>query len=457
MRTYRRFAALAATALLASSIAGVASAAATDDADGSSTFEGKLDDGTDFGFEVPDDWNGTVFVDLDYYGSSRDESTWLVDNGYAVGGTERGTVGYAYRQAAANMVEALHEMEAAYGEADTAVVWGRSRGGFVARATIEQHPGEFDGALAACGGGNGVVATFNQKLDAVFTVKHLVDVEGIDDLEVVGISNAFAQQGLLGAIVNEAAETPEGRARVALAAAFSQMQPWSNASLPRPGPRDWEGQADNILSTFAFGHPAVVRGPIEQMAGGVFSWNDDVDYEQLFARSERKQLVRALYDEAGLDLDADLATLQDAPRISADPDAVSFVEQNVTYTGELTRPILTLHTIGDPADPVPMERGYTDTVRQAGSNRWLGQAYVDRPGHCNFRPSEVLAGLLTVVERIDAPSWRNSTTPSQLDALASQLDAGHALDLGEPEFVRVSVPKPLRAWDVDNWGTYTPQ
>lgn len=456
----RRTLAVVVTAALGSGALAGGVTTATADEPAVASLSGSLDDGTAFAFDAPADWNGTVFVDLDYVGSSRVESEWLLEHGYAVGGTERNTVGYEYSQAADNMVEALRRYEDEFGAADAAVVWGRSRGGFVARATVERHPHVFDGAVAACGGGNGVIGTFNQKLDAVFTLQQLLDVEEIEDLDVVDLPpdrpGVLAQQMLLGRIVDRAAASPEGRARVALAAAFSQMQPWSDASQPRPDKHDWDGQLDNIAATFAFGHPAVVRGPIEQLAGGVFSWNDDVDYAELFAKSDLQPLVRALYDEAGLDLTDDLATLAAAPRITADPEAVAFVEQNVTYTGDVDVPVLTLHTIGDPADPLPMERGYADTLRSAGSAPLLRQAYVDRPGHCNMRPSEVLASMLTLLDRIETGAWRSTAHPHVLNERAAALVANTDLPLLEPAFVHVPVPHPLRPWDADDWGTYAP-
>lgn len=240
-------------------------------------------------------------------------------------------------------------------------------------------------------------------------------------------------------------------ARLALAASFSQLQPWSDASLPRPGARDWDGQIANIASAFAFGHPAVVSGPIEQLAGGTVFWNTGVDYGELFAQSDRKSFVRAMYARAGLDLDADLAALETGDRIEADPQAVDFMEYHSTYTGDIEDPILTLHTIGDPADPLPMERGYTDTIRRAGNNDLLRQSVVDRPGHCNFRPAEIVASLMTVVDRIETGMWRHTAEPASLNARAGALNAASDVDLGESDFVHATLPHPLRTWDGFDW------
>jgi hypothetical protein len=78
-----------------------------------------------------------------------------------------------------------------------------------------------------------------------------------------------------------------------------------------------------------------VRQGIERAAGGNPLWNNGVNYTELLARSGRSQLVRDLYQAAGLDLRADLNTLADAPRVSADPAAVAAAEQQMAYTGEI--------------------------------------------------------------------------------------------------------------------------
>jgi hypothetical protein len=72
-----------------------------------------------------------------------------------------------------------------------------------------------------------------------------------------------------------------------------------------------------------------------------------VDYTQDLAHSANAAEVHALYDAAGLNLRTDLKTLNGAPRISADPSAVAYMEQNIVFNGQLTMPVLTMHTTGD--------------------------------------------------------------------------------------------------------------
>ncbi len=53
---------------------------------------------------------------------------------------------------------------------------------------------------------------------------------------------------------------------------------------------------------FVFANPIVVRAPIEQLAGGVVSWNHGVNYTDMLARSGRADFVKAMYAKAGISL-----------------------------------------------------------------------------------------------------------------------------------------------------------
>ena len=73
-----------------------------------------------------------------------------------------------------------------------------------------------------------------------------------------------------------------------------------------------------------------------------------MNYEKQLENSIDLAEVKALYAQAGLSLDADLASLKSAPRISADANAVQYLTTNIVFNGDLDgRPLLTLHTTGD--------------------------------------------------------------------------------------------------------------
>jgi hypothetical protein len=113
------------------------------------------------------------------------------------------------------------------------------------------------------------------------------------------------------------------------------------------------------------------RAELEFRAGGNPSFNTGVNYERQLGHSVDHAEVEALYVAAGLSLDADLATLNSAPRIAADPGALTYLSDNIIYDGQLTIPVLTLHTTGDGLVPVENERAYKRVVSEANDSNLL--------------------------------------------------------------------------------------
>jgi hypothetical protein len=94
-------------------------------------------------------------------------------------------------------------------------------------------------------------------------------------------------------------------------------------------------------------------------------------------KSHRK--VQGLYAAAGLDLDADLATLQTAPRIAADPGAAGYLSRNIIFDGQLNgRPVLTLPATGDGWVAHQGEQAYRSAVQDAKDAQLPCQAFVHR-------------------------------------------------------------------------------
>jgi hypothetical protein len=148
-----------------------------------------------------------------------------------------------------------------------------------------------------------------------------------------------------------------------------------------------QGQLYDALQNFVRLGMGVPRQELECRAGGNFSWNAGVDYRQELARSGQQPLVAALYRAAGLDLRADLDRLAAAPRIAADADAVAYAKEN----GEISVPVLTMNTTGDPSVIPAHSQAYERVVRHAGDADLLRSTFVhaiehrldtaDRRGH----------------------------------------------------------------------------
>jgi hypothetical protein len=78
---------------------------------------------------------------------------------------------------------------------------------------------------------------------------------------------------------------------------------------------------------------------------------------------------------------------------------------HISFGGRLQRPMLTIHTTGDPLVPVQVQHAYADAVDDAHRSALLRQSYVDRGGHCTFTTDEMLAALRTLQKRIDTGRW----------------------------------------------------
>src|SRR5262249_25497781 len=153
--------------------------------------------------------------------------------------------------------------------------------------------------------------------------------------------------------------TSEGRARLALVAAIGQLPGAIDPEKPMPTTLRGRlhariGWLQFPFTPLAFG----IRGQVEALAGGDPSANGGGDYAHLLQLSKQGADVRALYKRAGLSLEDDLATLAAAPRITADDDAVRYLTANASFTGDLTRPVLTLHNTQDGAAPASHEQAY---------------------------------------------------------------------------------------------------
>ncbi|MHB1570133.1 MAG: hypothetical protein ACYC0H_13140, partial [Solirubrobacteraceae bacterium] len=146
-----------------------------------------------------------------------------------------------------------------------------------------------------------------------------------------------------------------------------------------------------------------------------------VDFAQLLHESSYYPEVRALYNEAGLSLKADLQDLQQNANLRPDWAAYRWLSETSVPTGHLQVPELDLHTISDQLVPVQQEAYYRELVDRAGSGQLLRQAFVQAQGHCNFTAADLIAGLQALESRVNSGSWGTVATASSLNAAANAL------------------------------------
>ncbi|MGO1769151.1 MAG: hypothetical protein ACTHZX_04275 [Microbacterium sp.] len=413
------------------------------------TETGTLAGGAQYALHAPAAWNGDLVVLPGREDLGFGSAAWLADKGYAVIGYELSD-GWDLEQDRDNATAAHDVFAATVGSPEHTVVSGRSQGGLTTRIVVESAPAWLDGAVPMCGGGAGAIGMWNDKLDIAFALRELVDPGS--PMRITDIDDVDAELAAMNALIEKAASTPEGEARVVLAAALGGI-PVVDPSSGEPVD-DLDSRIDGYIEAMPFAMGTHVRAGYEEHAGGAFSWNTGVDYAALLRASGRWHEVRQAYRDAGVSLDADLQSLAGAERLPAAPEAVSFVESTATYSGELSVPVLSMTTIGDPAGPTSDEDAYANVVRWGGSNALLRQTFVAADGHCTFTAAEEVVAFRTIFERIDRGRWR-STVPVALNRAGAEEDAGSATELGDARFVRHhSVGVPARMWDARNWGDY---
>jgi dienelactone hydrolase len=389
-------------------------------------FTGSAGDGSTFKAEVPHRWSGTLLLYSHGYvpfflpnppaddGPNRAVADQLLADGFALAGSSYASSGWAVEDAFRDQTDLLDRFTGRFGKPRRTVAWGESMGGMITAGLIQRQPWRFDGALAMCGILGGAVALWNQNLDLEYALKTLLSASPdpavsvpASQLQLVHIGDWQANVALANAAVAAAQATPDGRARLALAAALFPLPDWWEVGSERPARDDYAARWQNQLQALQFQLAFIFgfRTEIEQRAGGNPSWNVGVDYGRLFARSASRDLAVALYRQSSLDLRQDLRRLARAPRVRADLGATGYLIRNVVYDGRIRMPVLTVHTTADGLVVSPHEGAYRDAVRRAGRSRLLHQLYVDRPGHCTFTDDEILAAVDVLFQRLDSGRW----------------------------------------------------
>ncbi|HEX4061077.1 MAG TPA: hypothetical protein VHY58_08645 [Streptosporangiaceae bacterium] len=419
-------------AVLAGGLSAALPASAGTAAAGPKTYTGTFKDGATYLIQVPAKWNGSLFLFSHGYvvpGTSNPAAdapdsvtaSWMLSHHYALAGSSYAGTGWAVASALPDQRHTLQVFGSLVGAPTRTFAWGQSLGGMITAGLIQRYPGLFTAAAPMCGVLSGAVATWNTALDSEFAFQQLID----PSVQVVNITNPGANFVSAETAAAKAQKSARGRARLALTSALADTPGWFTPLSPEPSPTDYAAQEQNQFEwgsqvTFPFAFD--LRAQVEQLAGGNPSWNTNVNYFQDLLKSADLNEVLALYRKAGLNLWKDLNTLNHATRISADPAAVKYLNQNITYTGKLNIPVLSMHTVGDGLVVPENEQAFNARVTAQGDSALLRQVFVDRAGHCAFTAAENITLAKALVHRVNTGKWNNAAlTPTALNAQATAL------------------------------------
>ncbi len=434
----RTLVALAAAVVLSLTSASASTAAAPQAAaPAAERLTGTLPDGAAWIADVPENWNGTLVVFSHGFGVTVPQNApreavrlRLLEEGYALTGSsyDVSETLWALESAERDQVATIAAVTERIGEPTRTLSVGQSMGGLVNARLARSGAGGIDGALGLCGLVAGANDLHTYQLDAEYTIARLLlpgtPVKLVDFASEA--EGAATGRQLTDAVV-AAQKTPEGRARIALAAAYLNLPAWSPGK-DRPGAGDWAEQQAQQYEWLAQGiltrvEPA--RYHVEKALGGNNSGNKGVDYARVLSTSQHAPLVKALYKKAGLDLRADLRNLTANATVTADPAAVAAGERTSSAGQGLAVPLLDVHTVADDLVPVEQESRFATRVRASGD------APPPAPGLCRT------AGPLHLHHRRDRRRPPRPGVPPRLRPLGRLRDPGRPPD-------RRARPRPRR-------------
>jgi pimeloyl-ACP methyl ester carboxylesterase len=292
---------------------------------------------------------------------------WLVElresllaAGYAVAYSSYAENGWAVKDGAERTHELQGLFRSRFGIPTHVYVGGRSLGALITAFLAETHPAEYQGALALCGPlGGGRLET-----DYIGNVRVLFDFffPGVIPGDVVHVPpmEYSPSAPVVKAIV--AAILAEPHKAVQLASVDQIELPYRTLtelvlSIVRPLGYNIRGTNDILARTGG-----------QSPYGNVNTW-----YTGLL-----------LYD----------ATVNaGVGRFVAQPGGIQYLDDYYRPHGTLSIPLLTLHTTMDPDVPFFHEAALAKIVATARTSRWLAQQSVQRYGHCNVTPAEVMLTL----------------------------------------------------------------
>lgn len=407
------------------------------------TFVGPLVDQGKYLMKIPAEWKGTLVLYTQGPPASEDNPTWnhdsptlraFLERGYALAGWTN-PVFWPLEHSFQHQRTVVDEFTRLVGKPRRVIAYGQSIGGFITAGLAQRLAVILDGALPVCGPLAGGIAIQNRELDIAFTFETLLAPQST--LELVRIERPGENLALALAILEAAAATPQGRARIALSAAVANVPGSADPLSPSFDANALLDRQIRWYRDIVFLVIFQARAIVERRAGGNFSWNTGVDYAKLLERSINAAEVRILYSAAGLDLTEDLQRLANAPRVEADPEAVAYVERNIVYDGQIEVPVVTMHTTGDGLCTPDHEHAYADVVRAAGRSESLRQLWVRRDGHCTFTIAETFAALDVLESRLERGSW-----PATDAATLNKSAAGFGERFGSLSGPRGGAPAP---------------
>lgn len=406
-------------------------------------FAGKLADGTPYLIRKPTNWNGIVVRDLDGM-TRRDDAAYsmMLKAGYGAVGVTRRSPDRAWTlnrwDDMQRPQQALEIFRAKFGDPKLVIAFGRSAGGASALLTSERHPDTVDGAVALCATMDFIGHTgYNVIFDAFYILKALL-APNDEQLRTHELPTRHTRPYMdrWTERLRNAAKTPEGRARIALAFTLTQYPAFGSHTVEKGVAKPDFSDPDAVMNAMIENLPhlvmrlgllsvhgkkdfppdlAIPGTPVSNPVG-----NDGAVYAEYWKNADPayKRVVKAIYAETNLDLGADLRTIDASPRVSLDRDNM---RRAILGRGLPTMPVFRMDNLGDQTGSPTASTLYDRLVAFNGLSHLYRTSYVDNSGHCYFKPQQEFAAVEVMRERLQTGKWPD-TSAAALNARAGVKD-----------------------------------
>ncbi|MCE5257548.1 MAG: S9 family peptidase [Chloroflexi bacterium] len=296
--------------------------------------------------------------------------------GYAFAVTSYRTNGLSIKNGVDDLVDLQQAFATYKGTPSHSYVVGVSEGGLVTTLAIEKRPDVFSGGLACCG----PVGDFQKQMDY------------FGDFRVV--YDYFFPQVLL----------PYGGSAMDVPAEL--IQAWQEGALPATIIASLAADShitEQLLKVTKVAYDpndlsTISNSVLEVLTYDVFATMDAID--KLGGIPFNNKAPATWYYGS----DNDKLLNRSVARFKAARDAVREMDTYYNASGKLTKPLVTMHTTGDPVVPYWQEVLYrVKTVSSHSGANHLNIPIV-RYGHCNFTASELIFGFGLVVYKATG-SW----------------------------------------------------
>jgi pimeloyl-ACP methyl ester carboxylesterase len=362
-----------------------------------------IHNGAGYRIEVPSSWNEELVVWAHGYRGDGLELTvddndpphraWLIANGYAWAASSYSKNAYDVAQGAKDTHALTKLFNGLVGKPKYTYISGVSMGGQITAVVIEQWPNSYDGAMPMCG----VMADyelFDFFLDFNLVAQALAGVDAeyppSDDYMTVTVPYVKSMlefelfPGTFPFTLNTEGEQLK---------AVTELRSGGERPIFDQGFLFWNGVAGDFLFGLGTGTGTLTK------VKGIAVNNIDIIYQ--FDNDPTLTEEEQTLNENVLRLERD-------PQ-SKHPNGLANVP---VVSGDITIPVLTLHTIGDLFVPFSMEQIYAQRVAENGASHLLLQRAIRDFGHCTFTAEELIMGFVELV------SWvKYGITPEGDDIL----------------------------------------